>query len=36
LEVAQVLKANFNTADSLKRLGGGTFSETSESGGPIL
>ena len=36
LDIAQVVTANFNAADSLKRLNGGAFSETSESGGAIL
>ena len=34
--MAQVVTANFNGANSLKRLDGGTFQETSESGGPIF
>jgi flagellar hook protein FlgE len=36
VEIAQVVTANFNAADSLKRLDGGAFEETTESGGPIL
>ena len=36
IEIAQVVTANFNAADSLKRLDGGAFEETSESGGPII
>ncbi len=36
VEVAQVITANFNAANQLKRLDGGTFAATSESGMAIL
>ena len=36
VELAQVVTANFNAANSLKRLDGGIFSATSESGEAIL
>ena len=36
LEVAQVVTANFNAVNQLKRLDGGLFAATSESGEPIL
>lgn len=36
LEVAQVVTANFNAVNQLKRMDGGVFSATSESGEPIL
>jgi flagellar hook protein FlgE len=36
LEVAQVVTANFNAVNSLKRMDGGIFAATSESGEPIL
>jgi len=36
LEVAQVVTANFNATNQLKRMDGGVFSATSESGEPIL
>lgn len=36
LEVAQVVTANFNAANQLKRMDGGVFAVTSESGEPIL
>lgn len=36
IEVAQVVTASFNSPNSLKSLNGGTYQETSESGGPIL
>jgi flagellar hook protein FlgE len=36
LEVAQVVTANFNAANQLKRMDGGLFAATSESGEPIL
>lgn len=36
LEVAQVVTANFNAVNALKRLDGGLFAATSESGEPIL
>jgi flagellar hook protein FlgE len=36
LEVAQVVVANFNAANQLKRMDGGLFAATSESGEPIL
>lgn len=36
LEVAQVVVANFNAANQLKRMDGGVFAATSESGEPIL
>lgn len=36
LEVAQVVTANFNAVNALKRLDGGVFAATSESGEPIL
>ncbi|WP_417309581.1 flagellar hook protein FlgE [Devosia sp.] len=36
LEVAQVVTANFNAVNQLKRLDGGVFAATSESGEPIL
>lgn len=36
LEVAQVVSANFNAVNALKRLDGGVFAATSESGEPIL
>ncbi len=36
LEVAQVVTANFNAANALKRMDGGVFAATSESGEPIL
>ncbi|HEY0920426.1 flagellar hook protein FlgE [Devosia sp.] len=36
LEVAQVVTANFNAANQLKRMDGGVFAATSESGEPIL
>jgi flagellar hook protein FlgE len=36
LEVAQVVTANFNAANALKRMDGGVFAVTSESGEPIL
>ena len=35
-EVAQVVTANFNAANQLKRMDGGVFAATSESGEPIL
>jgi len=36
LEVAQVVTANFNATNQLKRMDGGVFAATSESGEPIL
>lgn len=36
LEVAQVVTANFNAANQLKRMDGGVFAATSDSGEPIL
>ncbi|WP_421759569.1 flagellar hook-basal body complex protein [Devosia sp.] len=36
LEVAQVVTANFNAVNQLKRMDGGLFAATSESGEPIL
>jgi flagellar hook protein FlgE len=36
LEVAQVVIANFNAVNQLKRMDGGVFAATSESGEPIL
>ena len=36
VEVAQVVTADFNAANQLKRLDGGTFAATSDSGEPIL
>ncbi len=36
LEVAQVVTANFNAVNMLKRMDGGVFAATSESGEPIL
>jgi len=36
IRVAQVVLANFNAADSLKRLDGGAFEETSASGSPTF
>jgi flagellar hook protein FlgE len=36
LEVAQVVTANFNAVNQLKRMDGGVFMATSESGEPIL
>jgi flagellar hook protein FlgE len=36
LEVAQVVTANFNAVNQLKRMDGGVFAATSESGDPIL
>ena len=36
LEIAQVVTANFNGVNALKRLDGATFEETSESGSPII
>ncbi len=36
LEVAQVVTANFNAANALKRMDGGVFAATSESGEPLL
>ena len=36
LEVAQVVTANFNAVNQLKRMDGGVFAVTSESGEPIL
>lgn len=36
LEVAQVVTANFNASNQLKRMDGGVFAATSESGEPIL
>lgn len=36
LEVAQVVTANFNAVNQLKRMDGGVFSATSESGEPIF
>lgn len=36
LEVAQIVTANFNAVNALKRMDGGAFSATSESGEPIL
>src|SRR5207248_4846035 len=36
LEIAQVVTANFNGVNALKRLDGATFVETSESGSPII
>ena len=36
IDVAQVVTANFNGADALKRLDGGAFEETSDSGAAIL
>ena len=36
INVAQVVTANFNGADSLKRLDGGAFAETTESGSPVI
>ena len=35
IELAQVMTANFNAANQLKRLDGGVFAATSESGEPI-
>src|SRR5690606_28314424 len=36
MEVAQVVSANFNAVNQLKRMDGGVFAATSESGEPIL
>lgn len=36
LEVAQIVTANFNAVNALKRMDGGAFAATSESGEPIL
>ena len=36
LEIAQVVTANFNAVNQLKRMDGGLFAATSESGEPIL
>ena len=36
LEVAQVVTANFNAVNALKRMDGGVFAATAESGEPIL
>jgi flagellar hook protein FlgE len=36
LEVAQIVTANFNAVNSLKRMDGGVFAATSDSGEPIL
>jgi len=36
ISVAQVVTANFNGADQLKRLDGGAFAETTESGSPVI
>jgi flagellar hook protein FlgE len=36
LEVAQVVTANFNAVNALKRMDGGVFAATSESGEPLL
>ena len=36
INVAQVVLATFNGADFLKRLDGGTFAETTDSGSPVL
>jgi flagellar hook protein FlgE len=36
MEVAQVITADFNAANQLKRMDGGIFSATSDSGDPIL
>ena len=36
VETAQVVTANFNAANSLKRMDGGIFAATSDSGEPIL
>ena len=36
VEVAQVITANFNAANQLKRLDGGIFAETADSGSAIL
>jgi flagellar hook protein FlgE len=36
IDVAQVVTATFNGADSLKRLDGGAFAETTESGSPVF
>ena len=36
VETAQVITANFNAANQLKRLDGGTFAATADSGEPIL
>ena len=36
VNVAQVVVANFNGADQLKRLNGGAFAETTESGSPVF
>jgi len=36
VETAQVVTANFNAANQLKRLDGGTFEATADSGGPII
>jgi flagellar hook protein FlgE len=36
VEVAQVITANFNAANQLKRLDGGVFAETADSGSAIL
>ena len=36
IDVAQVVTANFNGADALKRLDGGAFAETTDSGAAIL
>jgi flagellar hook protein FlgE len=36
VEVAQVVTANFNAANQLKRMDGGTFAATADSGEPIL
>jgi flagellar hook protein FlgE len=36
ISVAQVVTANFNGANALKRLDGGAFAETTESGSPAL
>lgn len=36
LEVAQVVTANFNATNQLKRMDGGVFASTAESGEPIL
>jgi flagellar hook protein FlgE len=36
VEVAQVVTAEFNAANALKRLDGGTFEATADSGEPVL
>jgi flagellar hook protein FlgE len=36
LEIAQVVTANFNAVNALKRMDGGVFAATSESGEPLL